>query len=201
MNGSLRPGPGEPLSGRGAKPTSAECFNADMPRDLLVPTLDALCLDLAQRCGDRVALLDGSQEITYGELTDHALRVATVLADAGVRPGSRVVLSGRNTTDWVCIALGILCAGATVVPVGHGVSDIEYSRILDVTEPALVVDEPRITEIMAAAGVATPDPDRPAASPDDVAVILSTSGSTGVSKQVPMTHGQLSRLYLYLIHI
>ena len=195
MNSCLRAALVGPLSGRGVKPTSAECFNADMPRDLLVSTLDALCVDLAHRCGDRVALLDGCQEITYGELTDQALRVAAVLADSGVRPGARVVLSGRNTTDWVCIALGILCAGATVVPVGHGVSGPEYSRILDVTEPALVVDQPRIADIMAAARTTAPHPDRPAAGPDDIAVILSTSGSTGVSKQVPMTHGQLSRLY------
>lgn len=178
-----------------SNPAQSECLNAGMQRDFPARTLDELCLVLAERYRDRVALLDGRREITYGELADHALRVASVLANAGVQPGDRVVLAGRNSMDWVCIALGILCAGATAVPIGHGVSGMEYSRILSVTVPVLVIDDSRIVDIMRSAKITRPRADRRVAERDDVALILSTSGSTGASKQVPMTHGQLTRLY------
>lgn len=174
---------------------AAECFNADMQCDFPPRTLDELALVQAARFGDTVVFLDGRREITYSEFADCSLRIAAVLSDSGVQPGDRVILSGRNTVEWICIAWGILCAGATAVPVGHGVSAAEYSRILDVTAPAMVIDELRIADIMASASVTEPSRDRAVAGGDDIALILSTSGSAGASKQVPMTHGQLARLY------
>jgi acyl-CoA synthetase (AMP-forming)/AMP-acid ligase II len=54
---------------------------------------------------------------TYAQLLDRVRRVARILIDEGVRPGDRVAICSPNTYHWVEAALGVLYAGATVVPI------------------------------------------------------------------------------------
>ncbi|MDV8010644.1 AMP-binding protein [Rhodococcus sp. IEGM 1241] len=181
-----------------------ECFNPGMRRDRAEGTLVELVLTQAHTQGDRTAILDGTQAISYGELAESALCVSDVLRDLGVERGDRVAISGRNSIAWVCTAVGILCAGAIVVPIGYGVSESEYARIVRVTRPKMIITEftcdrnsdgPTISEIVEAARHYTACRDHGLPDAGDTALILSTSGSTGMSKQVPMTHRQLTRLY------
>lgn len=175
-------------------------------------TLADLCVAQGRRYGDAVALIDDGESLSYAGLATLARQVGSVLVGLGVEPGDRVVLSGRNSVGWVTIAFGILLSGATVVPIGFANTDRERAYVVAGTEPALAlidregagggdggrwpVDCPQrsFAEILRAADGATPGPDI-AVAPEGVALIMSTSGSTGLPKQVPMAHRQLLRLY------
>src|SRR5690606_15143203 len=83
-------------------------------------SLTTLLEGMAERHDLRVALQrterEGLSRITYRELRSLSLATAKRLADAGVKPGDRVLLSGKNHPAWPVALFGILSAGATVVP-------------------------------------------------------------------------------------
>lgn len=92
-----------------------------MPVSLEYPDVafDAVLAGSARAYGDRIALRDGDQALTFIELHDHALRIAQGLSDRGIRPGDRVVLLMPNSLWYPVAYFGILCAGAVACPVNH----------------------------------------------------------------------------------
>ena len=60
---------------------------------------------------------DSAQSLA--ELERSAAGVAGVLADLGVRPGTRVLFKADNSTAWVTVLLGLARAGASIVLVDH----------------------------------------------------------------------------------
>lgn len=171
-------------------------------------TLAELCEARAATHGDRVAVRDDAVALTYAELARAAGAVASYLRARGVRRADRVLVQGRNRVDWVVAAYGVLLAGATVVPLDHRVPLAERRRLVDELRPrlALLEDEapglpdgavPSVRLSVLAGLPATRR--RPAegvlAEPDDPALVICTSGTSGRVKAVPMTHRQLLRLY------
>ncbi|WP_127783909.1 AMP-binding protein [Rhodococcus sp. X156] len=167
-------------------------------------TLPELCRRRAVTHGTRLAVRDTDRSRTYAALAERAGQVATALAARGVRAGDAVVVCGRSSVSWVEVALGVVFAGAVLVPVGHAASSRERRLVLDRVAPRLVLSEQRDWEPDvevhtlaglqgAADGCAVAEP--VAVSPEAVAVVLPTSGTTGTPKHVPMTHGQLVRCY------
>jgi acyl-CoA synthetase (AMP-forming)/AMP-acid ligase II len=63
------------------------------------------------------ALVDGHLRLTYAELADQVFAVARAAIGAGIRRGDRVAIWAPNGHRWVLSALGLLSAGAIVVPV------------------------------------------------------------------------------------
>jgi len=53
------------------------------------------------RYGDRVAIIDGGQSVTYSELNDRATRLALNLFDEGFQPLDRVVVQLPNVVEFV----------------------------------------------------------------------------------------------------
>jgi 2,3-dihydroxybenzoate-AMP ligase len=53
------------------------------------------------RYGDRVAIIDGSQSVTYKQLNDRAIRLALNLLDEGFQPLDRVVVQLPNVVEFV----------------------------------------------------------------------------------------------------
>src|SRR5207237_4899089 len=159
--------------------------------------------------------------LTYEQLEGASNQVARSLREASVRPGDRVGLMLPNVPQFVISYFGILKAGAVVVPmnvllrapeVAFYVGDSE-ARVLitweDFAEEAkkgvaqlsevktYVVNKPGsesrpqgtrpFTELMQG----SPAFDMAATDPDDTAVILYTSGTTGKPKGAELTHFNL----------
>jgi acyl-CoA synthetase (AMP-forming)/AMP-acid ligase II len=151
----------------------------------------------------------------FSELHRRVRGVANRLAGAGVRPGDRVAVCSPNTYHWIEAALGILYAGATLVPVntrftGPEMADVigrSRAAALFLAGPFLGVD--RAAELRATGleplptfripvedtgeGWDTgegPEHTGDAATPDAVSDILFTSGTTGRSKGAMSTHRQ-----------
>ncbi|WP_185736042.1 class I adenylate-forming enzyme family protein [Burkholderia cepacia] len=82
---------------------------------------DTLDIDLRLRKAaisspDRVAIADSYRSVTWGELDKRVNRIARALLARGVALQDKVALLGSNSAAYVELMLGILRAGACVVP-------------------------------------------------------------------------------------
>jgi amino acid adenylation domain-containing protein len=101
--------------------------------------LDQLLREAAERDSSAPALRDGDDELTYGELSAGAARVARLLAEQGVRRGDRVLLHAPKSARVVQSLYGILGAGAAYVPVEPGSPAPRLAAIAEQCRPRAVV--------------------------------------------------------------
>ncbi|MER6910220.1 long-chain fatty acid--CoA ligase [Streptomyces sp. NPDC000594] len=177
--------------------------------------------DTAARRPDHPALIAGAERITYQELWRSARRYAAVLRDRGIGPGDRVALLLSNTPHFPRAYYGALALGATVVPVNALLKADEITYVLkDSGAAVLICDATLVTEGARAAhaagtalltvggpapsGVPAPEAlDARAAdavpvegvvprAPDDIALVLYTSGTTGHPKGAMITQLNLA---------
>ncbi len=150
---------------------------------------------------EAVALLwgDGDAKLTYGELADRALRLATLLTAGDVEPGEPVAVTLPKGPEQVAAVLGVLAAGATYVPVGVEQPQARRDRIHRLAGVRVVVTDEAgraasswssgVRPVLigdARAAAAAPGPVRAAS--DDLTYVIFTSGSTGDPKGVEITH-------------
>ena len=169
------------------------------------PTIPALFRGAVDAAGAAPWLVAGDRSWTYGEALGAVERLAAGCRSAGVGPGDRVLVTARSTPEFLLLWLGLMEAGAVQVPIDPRASAAEVSGFLAQVEPRLVVTDaalaPAVAAAAAGAGAAAPvldvadlagaaaDGAGPAAvGPDDVAVMIPTSGTTGRSKLVMQTH-------------
>jgi long-chain acyl-CoA synthetase len=146
----------------------------------------ASLVELLRRSVERdpaaAAIVDlAGETVTYEELWERALRVASGLGARGLASGDRVAIALPNGLDWVLAFWGIQLLGAVTVPVNIRLTDEEVAWVLEHAE-AKHVFRP---------GEKLPDgppvpPAEPA--PDDLAAIFYTSGTTGRPKGAMTTH-------------
>lgn len=169
-------------------------------------TFPALLDRVAAEFGGREAVvgtgLDGSPlRLTYAELRDRALRLASGLHGLGIRHGERVVVQCGNSPEFAVLAFALFRVGAIPVfalpahrhaEIGHfcAQSDaVGYFHSGDDTETAAAVSGqvPLVRDIASLGELPDgPLPEPPVAS--DVALFQLSGGSTGLPKLIPRTH-------------
>jgi long-chain acyl-CoA synthetase len=175
--------------------------------------LATVLTDSAQRDSDHTALKLDDMEVSYGLLDEGSARVAALLADKGVAEGDRVGIMLPNVPYFAVCYYGVLRAGGVVVPMNvllkrrevafylrdpeakllfawEGFADDAKAGAQEAGAECLVVTPGDFEEMLA--GV---EPRRDVADrdPDDTAVILYTSGTTGTPKGAELTHQNLLR--------
>ncbi len=85
----------------------------------------------AARFGDAEALVDGDVRLSFSELEAEALRVTAAAMAAGITPGDRVAIWAPNMAEWVLAALGLLGAGAVLVPLNTRFKGPEAAYVLE----------------------------------------------------------------------
>ena len=166
-------------------------------------TLAEVCLRAAHTHGPATAVHDGTERLTYADLGRRALHFAHALVGSRVRPGDRVLISAPNSVGWVVAAFGVALSGATIVPVNDRVTGTERRRVVEELGPMTVISEqtggwgPQ-SRVLALADLLAWSGEHgtlPLVTPDMVALVMQTSGTTGTAKFVPMRHGPLTALY------
>ena len=98
--------------GIGGAPADQE----DPRADLIWGTVPRLVDDAARRHGATEALVDGEVRLTYAQLAREVDRYASGFVAAGVGAGDRAAIWAPNCAEWMLAALGLLRAGAVLVP-------------------------------------------------------------------------------------
>ncbi|HUF88917.1 MAG TPA: AMP-binding protein, partial [Gemmatimonadota bacterium] len=159
--------------------------------------LDAALLEAASRHPDRTVTAGAGGTRTYGELAAGALTVARFLErHPGWRPRDRVGLVLDSGPMYAAAFHGVLLAGGVAVPIPPTLPRERIGELLEWTDCTLRFEDgsradgndPRLGLPVA---LDPPLPRPGAGSPDDLAAILLTSGSTGPPKGVMLSRGNL----------
>ncbi|MEN3306325.1 MAG: long-chain acyl-CoA synthetase [Micromonosporaceae bacterium] len=166
-------------------------------------TVADLPFDGARRYGALPALRykrgDSWQDQSFADLAGTVRAIAGGLVETGVSPGDRVCVLGETSPEWTQIGLGVIAAGAVVVPVYPTSSVLEREWIVSNSGAKAVLEpSPSTVERLATGGwTGELERRRAAIDPDDPCVIIYTSGTTGPPKGCVLTH----RNWLALCHI
>jgi acyl-CoA synthetase (AMP-forming)/AMP-acid ligase II len=163
--------------------------------------LDAIARHAAERGGER-AYWTPRRTWTCAELWDAAGRVATGLQQQGIGRGDRVACLTKHTAECVALVLGACRLGAVCMPVNWRLAPPEIASIVKDGNARFMMAD-RAFAGATPAQLVTEDFDawtrsgaplaggvRPA--PEDTALQLYSSGTTGLPKGVELTHRNLA---------
>lgn len=170
------------------------------------PTVLDLFLRTTRNHQDDVALIDGTETFTYGELLAEVDRWAARLVNAGVQPNDLVAIAVDRSADLVVAVLAALRAGAGYVPFDTSYPADRIALMLEDARPSAVIAQRQHIALFNSSGVPKLVVDElrkdapsarttfPASKVSDLCYVLFTSGSTGRPKGVAMHHAPLTNL-------
>ncbi len=157
-----------------------------------------------------IILPESGIRVTYGQLRDQVMAMASTLAELGIGRGDRIATVLPNGLPAIVSFLASAIAG-TAAPLNPGYRQDEFAFYLDDTSAKVLLCPPDgapdarkaaegkvpvyslemdangvVTIAGAPKGTKHPSPEA-----DDIALVLHTSGSTGRPKRVPIRHRNL----------
>jgi amino acid adenylation domain-containing protein len=123
-------------------------------------TLSHLLLQAADAHPDRPAVWSSGSELTYADLYDRSMRLASALVEHGIEPGDRVVISLSKDVALPIAIFGTLLAGGAYVPIDYLTPAARANAIATDAEPVAVISGTRTMQAMLL-GDASPAHDGP----------------------------------------
>jgi long-chain acyl-CoA synthetase len=162
----------------------------------------------AERTPNKIALREGTRELSYAKLVERIDRVANgARHDLGLRPGDNIMLLAPNCLEYVEIVAGFAKAGVAVATINPRQTAREIAAIVEDCAARTVIAHPAVEELVRDAGLTAPERvivlgdsyeewlARAKPKPVDVAVderdsfaISYTSGTTGQAKGIVLSH-------------
>ncbi len=161
----------------------------------------------ADTLGKRCAVRSADHSFTFAELDGWANTLAGELAGAGVAPGTRVAVLMANRVEFVVAVHAVSKLGAASVLISPAWKAAEVNAAVELTEPVHAVSDADglallaphlgtdgVTDVdhPASSGVGQrPEPPSAEIAGDDEAVLVFSSGTTGLPKAVRHTHDSI----------
>ena len=162
----------------------------------------ALLLEMAVSAGaDRIALVDGDRQLTTGELGALTDGAAGVIAASGA---GHVAYVGAGGIMAPLLIFASAKAGKPYTPINYRLSAEGIRELVERLPDPLVIVDGRYRNMVSDVGLRvmasenffaaarTTEPAAEFADPDDVAIVLFTSGTTSKPKAVELSHGNLT---------
>lgn len=152
----------------------------------------------------------GFKQYSYQELYNNAQKIAQSLVDYGINQEDRIAIILENRPEWAFVYFGILFAGGVAVPLDPQSTLDDFKYFFANSAAKIVFTSKQLNKIVATAAQAITNPPKiivideesskheknatPSltrkikTSPDDIASLLYTSGTTGKPKGVILTH-------------
>ena len=174
----------------------------------------------ASKLPDKVAVIDGERTFTYRQLDQYSDRYSAALAKLGVNKGDRVGLLTPNCVEFVIAFYGVIKSGAVATTINSGYREREVAHQVNDSGAEVLIVHQALLQTAEAARDASPglnrliviketsdDPESfwglveyaPATAPsvvidpkEDLATLPYSSGTTGLSKGVMLTHFNLT---------
>ena len=109
------------------------------------PTLPEMFEITAERYPDRNCLTVFEPDritLTYRETLASIKKLAGWLTAHGVKKGTHIAVSGKNSSEWAIVYLAALYAGGTIIPIDYGLHTYEIDSLLKTAKPLFFfVDE------------------------------------------------------------
>ena len=116
------------------------------------PTLPEMFEITAERFPDRNCLTVFEPDritLTYRETLAAIKKLAGWLTAHGVKKGTHIAVSGKNSSEWAIVYLAALYAGGTIIPIDYGLHTYEIASLLKTAKPLFFfVDEEKYDYFM-----------------------------------------------------
>lgn len=148
---------------------------------------------------ERVAIIAGDRELTFGDLHRHACDHARRLRELGVGPNRLVAVAADKSCEQLVAALAVLLAGGAYLPIDTDLPGERQDHLVEQGEVRVVLtraggpqrewaDGVRTIEVDLDAEVGEVEAPEPVQRPEELAYVIFTSGSTGTPKGVMLSH-------------
>ncbi|XP_061369242.1 4-coumarate--CoA ligase-like 1 [Gastrolobium bilobum] len=181
-------------------------------------TLPEFVLQNAELYADKVAFVDAvtGKRITYSEVVRGTHRFSKALRSLGLRKGHVVIVVLPNVAEYAIVALGIMASGGVFSganPASHAseikkqaesadaklvvTNSINYEKVKGLELPIIVLDDELVgdamnwNKLLEAADKAGDDLIKEPIQQNDLCAMPFSSGTTGMSKGVMLTHRNL----------
>ena len=177
---------------------------------MTINTLYELARNSVEKFASKIAfsMFEG-EDVTYAEAGRRIAKVQEILIGAGLRAGDKVALLSSNMPNWGVCYFAVTSAGMVAVPILPDFSGEELDMIIEHSEAkALLVSDKLFTKLSretierlnvvvrtknlgVIAQRVREEGSTGIPKPDDIAVIIYTSGTTSKPKGVMLTHAAL----------
>ena len=150
--------------------------------------------------GSAVAVQSSDETITHAELLERVAAAAATLRQRLPGPGSRIALCAENDAEHLIAYLAILVSGFAWVPLNPANGRMLNSKIAARAQPELLLVDRKSIDRAPELSQSLPldelcgesrEFDPAEVSPDDIAAIKFTGGTSGEPKGVVQTHGNM----------